>query len=233
MRWGPMMVLVALCTPGLGAQEAPPMSRRLSFTTSAGVMLRGPASGVASRMSGLGYGQDDPGGCSPFLFWEICSEPTSYPRLHRGRAASFTVRYESSPRWATSVGVATNQFGSAIGNSGNTLLDVSWTGTSGWVAAHYKPREWLSLGAGPAVHSFKGGVRESVMRLGLMTELGVRIPARSRVFVATTLRAHLVPGSRVVPHQFGFWSSEMGGQTVPLLVKWGHQTFDVGLGLRL
>lgn len=236
MRWGLLMLVAALHAPGVRAQEVVRV-RKLSFTATAGVLFGGPVSGVTGQLDGLGLGYRDPGGCTTFIYWTSCSDPAEYPQFDRGGGGTLTVRYDLSRRWAVSVGVATGDMGMAVGNSfADDKYHVSWRAGSRWIVGHAKLGEWLSLGAGPAWHRFTGGgsgPATSYSRLGLLTEIALRLPARSRFFVETTARAHLVPGSRVVDHSpFGGLLGGVG-PAVPLRLTWGYSTLQVGVGFRL
>lgn len=239
MRRTMLVIAVALAAPGLDAQE---VSRRLSFTASAGVLAGGPGSDMGSQLIGVGFGYRDPGGCEPLLLWVVCSDPEDYPQAEPGAGGTLTIRYEFTRRWAVSVGVATGTMPTAVGNSAlDEKIYVSWRGSARWLTGHFKPTEWLALGLGPGHYRFQGEDSfsystspRSTSRVGLASEVALRLPARSRFFIAATARTHVVPGSLVLSYVATSGDPFVGsGPIVPLTHSFGYSTVEVGIGFRM
>lgn len=171
------------------------------------------------------------------------SIPNSYPysNLTGDVPRTFTVGYRVKPRLELSVIVdsAAQRLGYTTGHRATpaAFLDVSREMRSYAALASYAPpRSPLRAGLGVSLNSLKMGANQatrSSTRLGLLGEVALVAPARSRVFVDTALQYRWVASPKIGPIPI----TDEQGTTVTTFpstpVSFSRWTMSLGVGFRL
>ncbi len=239
------IVCAALAACGLAgtaalAQEGEPAEPqheyRWQLIAAPGTTSGGPASDIERAMRAAGFGATSPG----------FDDPVEHPFSRTGSGEIGTVwmlavHRAIGPRLLAGVTVSDAPIGLTFGWRNPALsLDLQYSVATVAPMLSYELSKAVRLGAGPAVYRTEvrqersgGGFlkTQSATKVGGLVELGVSLPADSRVCVALSVQYRLVGRMTIGPFESTLGQSSA---TFPATsVSYDHVFFGVGVGVRL
>ncbi len=220
-----------------GEPAEPQRQYRWLLIAAPGTTSGGPASDIERAMRAAGFGQTSYGFFGP---------PVDHPFSRTGNGIigpnwMLAAHRSVAPRLLVGVTVSDAPMGYTSGFKGPYLwLDLQYSVATLAPTLSYELSKAVRLGAGPAVYRTEvrqersgGGflATQSATKVGALAELGVSLPADSRVCVALSLQYRLVGHVTIGPFEstVGQYSATRPASSV----SFDHFFFGVGVGVRL
>jgi len=219
-----------------GTPPAPQAEYHWLVTASLGTTSSGPAGDIEQAMRAAGFGATMPG----------FGDPVEHPFSRTGNGEIGTIwmlaaHRTVAPRLLVGVTASDAPIGATYGWHNPYLsLGLQYSVATVAPTVSYKLSNAVRLGAGPAVYRTEvrqeraeGGflATQSATRVGALAELGVSLPADSRVCVALSLQYRWVGHVTVGP--FESTLNQFSATLPATSVSFDHFFFGVGVGVRL
>ena len=227
------LAVLLMLGPVAGVAQTAHRTRRWEVNLAVGSPKGGPRAAIAGAMVTNGFGDTSPAEC---FFW--CVPAQAHPKQIAGSFAStLSVGYAVTPFWQIRLENASADLGETIGYRGSPAATY---GTYLFLAQSVSMTaliptctlDELRIGLGPAVYRVKvadgaQGPSSASTKLGLVADLGVRLPAHTRFFLAISGQYRLVGSAVVGPFSGGT------ADTLPRFrASFTHRVLAFGLGVR-